>query len=73
MRKTICLLIIISLAIMMASPLFAASNPQTTTPLAPKPDPKVPKNFEVYDQRVKEYNYPIQQHRSGRRDPYLRV
>lgn len=56
MRKTICLLIIISLAIMMASPLFAASNPQTTTPLAPQSDPKVPKNFEVYDQRVKEYN-----------------
>ncbi len=56
MRKTICLLIIISLAIMMASPLFAASNPQTTTPLAPQQDPKVPKNFEVYDQRVKEYN-----------------
>ena len=56
MRKAICLLIIISLAIMMASPLFAAPTPQTTTPLAPKPDPKVPKNFEPYDQRVKEYN-----------------
>ena len=56
MRKTVCILIIILLAILMASPLFAASNPQTTTPLAPKPDPKVPKNFEPYDQRVKEYN-----------------
>ena len=48
--------LITAIIILMASPLFAASNPQTTTPLAPKPDPKVPKNFEPYDQRVKEYN-----------------
>ena len=56
MKKGICLLIVISLVLLMASPLFAASTPQTTTPLAPKQDPKVPKNFGPYDQRVKEYN-----------------
>ena len=52
MRK----ILIIAIIILMAAPLFAASNPQTTTPLAPQPDSKVPKNFEPYDQRVKEYN-----------------
>ena len=56
MKKSICILIVISLVLLMATPLFAASNPQTTTPLAPQPDPKVPKNFAPYDQRVKEYN-----------------
>ena len=56
MKKSICILIIISLFVLIACPLFAASTPQTTTPLAPKPDPKVPKNFAPYDQRVKEYN-----------------
>ena len=50
------LIILIAIFAIFASPLVAASNPQTTTPLAPKPDSKVPKNFEVYDQRVKEYN-----------------
>ena len=49
-------IILVALFAIFASPLFAASNPQTTTPLAPKPDSKVPKNFEPYDQRVKEYN-----------------
>ena len=49
-------LLIIAIIILMAAPLFAASTPQTTTPLAPQPDPKVPKNFAPYDQRVKEYN-----------------
>lgn len=48
-------LLIIAIIILMAAPLFAATAP-TTTPLAPQPDPKVPKNFEPYDQRVKEYN-----------------
>lgn len=52
MRK----ILIIAIIILMAAPLFAASNPQTTTPLAPQPDSRVPKNFEPYDQRVKEYN-----------------
>lgn len=56
MKKSICFIIAVLLITLLAAPLFAASNPQTTTPLAPKPDPKVPKNFEVYDQRVKEYN-----------------
>ena len=56
MKKVISLLILISMALMCITPLFAASNPQTTTPLAPQPDSKVPKNFEPYDQRVKEYN-----------------
>ena len=49
-------IILVAIFAIFAAPLFAASNPQTTTPLAPKPDPKVPKNFEVYDQRVKEFN-----------------
>ena len=49
-------IILVAVFAIFASPLFAASNPQTTTPLAPKPDSKVPKNFEPYDQRVKEYN-----------------
>ena len=48
-------LFIIAIIILMAAPLFAATAP-TTTPLAPQPDSKVPKNFEPYDQRVKEYN-----------------
>ena len=56
MKKSICFIIAVLLITLLAAPLFAASTPQTTTPLAPKPDPKVPKNFEVYDQRVKEYN-----------------
>lgn len=47
--------LIIAVIVLMATPLFAAT-PQTTTPLAPQPDSKVPKNFEPYDQRVKEYN-----------------
>ena len=49
-------IILVAIFAIFASPLFAASNPQTTTPLAPQPDSKVPKNFEPYDQRVKEYN-----------------
>lgn len=53
MKKFIILVAVFAIFV---SPLFAASNPQTTTPLAPKPDSKVPKNFEPYDQRVKEYN-----------------
>ena len=55
MKKSICFIIAVLLITLLAAPLFAATAP-TTTPLAPQPDPKVPKNFEPYDQRVKEYN-----------------
>ena len=50
------ILVLIAIVAIFASPLFAASNPPTTTPLAPKPDSKVPKNFAIYDQVVCEYN-----------------
>ena len=80
MKKVISLLILISMALMCAAPLFAATAP-TTTPLAPQPDSKVPKNFEPYDQRVKEYNdkgqlvkmNPLQQHRDSRRNIHIRI
>ncbi len=49
-------LLVFAIIAVFAAPLFAASTPQTTTPLAPKPDSKVPKNFEPYDQVVREYN-----------------
>ena len=44
------------MALMCIAPLFAASNPQTTADLKPQPDSKVPKNFEPYDQIIREYN-----------------
>lgn len=47
---------VIAIIILMAAPLFAASNPPTTADLKPQPDPKVPKNFEPYDQVICEYN-----------------
>ena len=57
MKKCICLFILISLTLWVVTfSVFAAPTPQTTTPLVPKPDNKVPKNFAPYDQRVKEYN-----------------